>query len=184
VSALAFALEQSQGDDDAEESVRYWASRALGDLGVGNRYAIRALLVTLRRADHHASQYAADALAKIGESATAAVSDALADADPHVRYLMTHALHWNADLARLVAPALERALRDEDKLVMSGAAEALAHAGVMAIPILCRVLEESPDKDGLDYYVAAAFKKSAASRPCNASLRTTAYTSAEPRLTR
>jgi HEAT repeat protein len=92
---------------------------------------------------------AADALARIGESAVPALIDTLHDADPSIRTQAARAL---ARLGPKAAPAVNElivALNDPDKEVRQGAARALGQIGPdaeEAVPALIKALKDPRNK--------------------------------------
>lgn len=88
---------------------------------------------------------AADALARIGESAAPALIEGLADPSPVVRAQAARALARMGPKAHSAVPALIVALDDEDMDVRMNAARALGQIGAEAqeaVPALMRALKE------------------------------------------
>jgi len=124
-----------------------------------NSQDIDALIAKLKSNDPGKRAEAADALAKMGPEAKAAVPallEALKDANPLVRSAAAFALgDIHAD-ATSVVPALIRALEDPDEFVRHAAASGLSWFGPearSAVPALLKALEES---SGLVKSAAAA----------------------------
>ena len=78
---------------DKESAIKFYAARALGDLGVPSPAAIRALSEAVKDADWNVRYFAIDALGRIGDkTAVAAVTEALGDKDSTVRAAATNTL--------------------------------------------------------------------------------------------
>jgi len=88
---------------------------------------------------------AADALARIGDSAVPSLIEGLADPSPLVRAQVARALARMGPRAHAAVPALIIALEDEDQAVRMNAARALGQIGPEAqeaVPALIRALKD------------------------------------------
>lgn len=99
------------------------------------------------------SDTAADALARIGESAVPALIEGLADPKPEVRAQSARALARMGPKAHSAVPALIVALEDEDVAVRLNAARALGQIGAEAeeaVPALMRAMKDPANQVPLD----------------------------------
>jgi len=113
---------------DPDPDVRACAIFALGTFGERARAAVPALIQRLGDASVYAGQMAADALARIGSTATEPLIDALKNGPPPVRGRAARALAQLADRASI--PALIISLDDESPIVEYYADIALQKMGV------------------------------------------------------
>ncbi len=119
--------------------VREGAARALGN--IGDASVIPALVRALKDVEQVES-VAVEALGKIGEPAIPALTDALGDADPGIRWRVVEALGKIGNSHAV--PGLFKALEDSDKKVREHAVRTLRNMGEPAVPGLIGALV---DKD-------------------------------------
>jgi WD40 repeat protein/HEAT repeat protein len=129
------------------ERARERAAFALGHIGAPAREATPELIKALQSKEVAVRRRAADALAQIGpysdKETAAALIVSLADDDAEVRIHLAEAL---ARLGRTAAPPLIEALKDADKRVRRGAAEALGNIDPrlkLALPALREALKDT-----------------------------------------
>ena len=134
---------------DHETEARWYATVALGNIGLAAAKAVPALIKVLGDSDAGSRQRAADALGQIGPAAVEAVPaliKVLSDADARVRQCAADALGRIGPAAVEAVSALIKALSDADEETRQRGAEALGRIGpaaVEAVPMLIKVLEDA-----------------------------------------
>jgi HEAT repeat protein len=96
---------------------------------------------------------AADALARIGDSAVPALIESLADPNPTVRAQAARALARMGPKGHAAVPALILALEDETAAVRVNAARALGQIGPEAqeaVPVLIRALRDPGNQTDIE----------------------------------
>jgi hypothetical protein len=120
---------------------------ALGLAGCGNEPSMETMKLTppvnvgmQATTGDPAQQAAADALGRIGEPAVPALTEALMDGSPVVRYQAARALTYMGAQASSAVPALMRSLHDQDESVRQQSALALGQIGPPAAPAVPELL--------------------------------------------
>jgi HEAT repeat protein len=155
IPALAKAM------DDEFFSVQMEAIRALGAMAREDASARTALSDALRSKKADVRRLAGDELSKLGGTGKssgdkgsdragaeilAALTTALADANPATRKSAAESLERMGEKAKDAVPALTKALQDDDWDVRQKAVKALERVGPLAksaVPALCALLSES-----------------------------------------
>lgn len=145
---------------DGNAGVRMAVARALGKIGPKSAGVLGVLTRALQDQDARVRETAAVTLGDMGSSAREAVDRLAAvlkeDADPAVRRHAAKALTQISPTDRMVARALQRALRSEDRELRMGTVQALAAVGPDAKEMAGHLVTTFRRDEDLDVRLAAA----------------------------